>query len=127
LSILGIGTDLVKIGRIEAVLSRHRERFIERCFTVSEAEDFQIRAKKEFATMVAGRWAAKEAFLKAIGGNISNIPYHDISVVRDANGAPLLEALGAASVAFSARGGQRAHLSISHEKEYAIALVIIES
>ncbi len=78
------------------------------------------------AAAVAGRWAAKEAVLKALGGSIAHIPYHSIAVLRTGSGAPRVELVGAAAAALVANGGLQVHLSISHEREFAVATVVIE-
>ena len=78
------------------------------------------------AAAVAGRWAAKEAFLKALGGAIGHIPYRDVGIVRTDSGAPQVELDGAAAAALRARGGHNVHVSISHEREFAVATVVIE-
>jgi len=87
-----------------------------------------MRSKKTSAlgASLAGRWAAKEAFLKALGGEISTIPYHDISTVRSAAGAPRLILTGLAAAALAERGGRSLHVSISHERDFAVGLVVIE-
>ncbi len=73
----------------------------------------------------AGRWAAKEAFLKALGLSTDGIAFRDVEVVRDATGRPDLRLHASARAALAAAGGQRCHLSISHEDAYAVAVVII--
>ncbi len=126
MSVLGLGTDIVAVERISQVLDRHGERFLARCFQQDERERIKSRTGSDQAAMAAGRWAAKEAFLKALGGAIAHIPYQDISVIRQAGGAPRLEVSGLAAEELAKRGGQRLHLSISHERRYAVATVLIE-
>ncbi len=120
--ILGLGTDIVEIDRISAVLKRHGEHFSERVFTAGELAQADARI-----SYLAGRWAAKEAAAKALGCGIGETcAVTDIEIIDDPAGAakmcctaPALEKL--------ARGGLRWHVSISHEKAYAVATVILES
>jgi len=116
----------VAVDRIRQLLDRHGERFLERCFQQDERERIQGRTGSDQAAMAAGRWAAKEAFLKALGGSIAHIPYQDISVIRQSGGAPQLDVSGLAAEELAQRGGRRLHLSISHERQYAVATVLIE-
>ncbi len=125
MSILGIGTDIVSVERIERLLDDHGTRFLKRCFVDSERQAF-TGVGKGLAQSVAGRWAAKEAFLKAVGGPIKHIPYRSIAVVRRANGGPQLIVEAQAADQLLVRGGKSMHLSISHERQYAVATVIIE-
>ncbi len=126
MSILGLGTDIVAVARMRDLLGRHGERFLERCFVQQEQASLRLRSPAALPTSVAGRWAAKEAFLKALGGSISHIPYQNISVMHETGGAPYLQVTGEAGEALQALGGQHLHLSISHEREFAVATVLIE-
>ncbi len=126
MSIVGLGTDIVAVGRMADLLSRHGDRFLNRCFAPAEKLDLSGRHATARAMAVAGRWAAKEAFLKALGGEISHIPYHEIRVRNVAGGAPLLTVTGVAAQGLAACGGHRVHLSLSHERDYAVATVLIE-
>lgn len=126
MSVWGIGTDIVAIGRLTKLLDRHGDRFLARCFRESERDHFRGRRGGDLASSVAGRWAAKEAFLKALGGPIAHIPYRDIGVVRNASGGPELVLAGEALKALGVSEGQRLHLTISHEREFAVATVLIE-
>jgi len=119
LSVLGIGTDIVSVARITRMLDRHGERFLARCFRPGE---IILSAPAS----VAGRWAAKEAFLKALGADVSGIPYRSIEVVKSTHGPVELVLHGRASDALAAVGADGIHLTISHEREFAVATVIIE-
>jgi len=123
--ILGLGTDIVAVDRIGAVIRQHGARFLERCFRPAEIELADGRGRARDAT-IAVRWAAREAFLKALGGDITGIPYRDVEVVRDPAGPATLRLHGRAADAFAERGGKRLHLSLSHERSHAVATVIIE-
>lgn len=76
---------------------------------------------------LAGRWAAKEAFLKALGTDVRGIPYRDIEVRKTAPGPVGLVLHGKALEAVNRVGGRTTHLSISHEREFAVATVLVES
>ncbi len=127
MSILGIGTDIASIERLGEMLERHGERFLARCFQDAERDHFSHKSGHGLAATVAGRWAAKEAFLKALGGTIGHIPYSDVGVTNSADGAPRLVLTGEAATALADRGGQQIHVTISHEREYAVATVLIEA
>jgi holo-[acyl-carrier protein] synthase len=126
LSIVGIGTDIVAVERVATVLARHGDRFLNRCFPSAERRQLEARQGRALTAAVAGRWAAKEAFLKALGGSITHIPYHEVAVLNNADGVPRLVVTGTAAAELSARGGRLLHLTISHEREYAVATVMIE-
>ena len=117
---MGIGTDIVSVARIKMMLDRHGERFLARCFRPGEIVS-------SAPASVAGRWAAKEAFLKALGADVRGIPYRNIEVVKSVHGPVKLVLHGRAGDALSAAGGDGIHLTISHEREFAVATVIIES
>jgi len=123
--ILGLGTDIVEVARIADLAARHGDRFLDRCFRPAERALAAARGPAGAAALAA-RWAAREAFLKALGGQVSGIPYRDIEVVRAAAGAPSLRLHGRAAEALAARGGRRVHLALSHERAFAVATVVIE-
>lgn len=128
MSLRGIGIDVVDIARVEGLLQRHGDRFLARCFRPGElqlAPDGGVRA--DFAAHVAGRWAVKEACLKALGGDLRGIPYADIEVRRENGGAPRVALHGRAAAAHAARGGGRILASLSHERNAAVGLVVIEA
>jgi len=123
LSVLGLGTDLVAVPRMARILENHGVRFLARCFRPDELSPSQDGDP----AAVAGRWAAKEALLKALGTDVRHIPYRDIEVCRHSGGPVSLRLHGAALEALDGRGGGRIHLSISHERDHALAVVIIGS
>ncbi len=127
MSLRGIGTDLVAVGRVEALLGRHGSRFLARCFRPGEiATSAAGPARADLAAHVAGRWAVKEACLKALGGDVRGIPYRDVEVRRTAGGAPEVVVHGRAATALAAAGGRRIWASLSHERDLAIGFVVIE-
>ena len=123
--IVGIGTDITTISRIAAILAQHPDRFEQRCFQTAEVELARRRGQQQAATL-AGRWAAKEAFLKALGAANTGIGMSEIEVVHQRGGAPTMQLHGSAASALLAVGGNRVWVSIAHESEFAVALVIIE-
>jgi holo-[acyl-carrier protein] synthase len=121
-AILGTGVDLQRIADMERAVRHHGERFLGRVFTPEEVADCRSRLRSDQS--LAARFAAKEAFRKALGGS-PGIPWHDIEV-RRTQGAPTLFLHGAAQKVAQRRGVQRIHLSLSHSGDYAIAMVVIE-
>lgn len=116
LSIVGIGTDLVEIRRIEEACKR--ERFAERVFTPAELRNAGTGAKRW--ERLAGRFAAKEAVGKAFGRPLS---WQDVEIAKDDLGKPIVVLHGnAAELAC----GARVHVSISHTSEYATAFAVME-
>ena len=101
-------------------------RFSERVFTPKEREYCDAKGAAA-AQSYAGRFAAKEAFLKAIKtGWRGKITWHDIEILNDAEGVPSLHIKGEASKILAERGAEFVHLSISHTAEHAVASVILE-
>lgn len=120
--IFGIGTDIVSIERIREALSRHGERFAERVLSVSEQEAFSSCASPEH--FLAKRFAAKEAAAKAFGTGFTNgLAMRDIIVVNDQNGKPGLQFQGRAERLGEELGIGRTYLSLSDERDHAIAFV----
>jgi holo-[acyl-carrier protein] synthase len=121
--ILGLGTDLVEISRVEEVLSRHGERFLRRVFTPAEQADCLERAHP--ATHLAARLAAKEAAMKALGtGWGFGVRWHDLEVRSGGTTPPTLCLGGAAKLRAEARGIRQALVSLSHDGNYAMAVVV---
>ena len=123
--IVSIGIDIVEVYRIAETMTR-TPRFRERVFT--EAERAYCDAKGAAAAQsFAGRFAAKEAFLKALQtGWRGKITWHDIEILSDDQGVPTLNISGEASTLFNDTGAVQAHLSISHTAEHAVAQIIFE-
>lgn len=131
--IIGTGTDLIDIRRVEKTLGRFGERFIRRCFTEEEiAKAERRRAAGTHIATYAKRFAAKEAASKALGtGFNQGVFMKDIGVVNDASGKPTLHLSGgaAARLAVLTPPGHKAviHLSLTDEPPIAKALVLIEA
>lgn len=123
--IIGIGTDIASISRIERAVERFGDRFVNRVFT--EKEVSYCKDKKEQAAHLAARFAAKEAVLKAFGTGLSNgISFKDLEVVGN-QGRPGIRLYGkGAALAENIKAG-KIHLSLSHDSGFALAFVVIES
>ncbi|MBL8819429.1 MAG: holo-ACP synthase [Planctomyces sp.] len=120
---LEIGTDIVEIERIRGMMDRHRDHFIERCFTAAEIE--YSRRHRDSAVRFAGRWAAKEAVVKVLGtGFVQGITFHDIEVVPLPSGQPSVVLTGGAKEIADRLGITSLKLTISHAREYATATAI---
>ena len=129
MSVVGVGIDIVAVERIAELVDLHGERFVRRCFRFGDLHSVgrdQESAAHPSAVFLAGRWAAKEAFLKALGTDVRGVPYRDIEVDRSARGPVMLVLHGRARDALAKAGGNRIHLTISHEREFAVASVLIE-
>jgi holo-[acyl-carrier protein] synthase len=123
--IFGVGIDLVNIPRMEAVLQRWGERFVKRVFTEKEAQACYQRAYPP--APFALRFAAKEAFSKALGlGMRKGIRWRDIEVVHLPGGRPTLKLRGKSSETCLEKKIIRLHLSLSDEGRYGAAVVILE-
>lgn len=123
--ILSIGIDIVEVYRMRYTLAR-TPRFRERVFTASE-QAYCDAKRAAAAQSYAARFAAKEAFLKALKtGWRGKITWQDIEVVNDADGVPSLTVTGEASRLLQKMGAAYIHLSIAHTTEHAIAEVILE-
>jgi holo-[acyl-carrier protein] synthase len=124
--ILSTGIDIAEVYRIRDTIAR-TPRFAERVFTDAEREYCDSKGAAA-AQSYAARFAAKEAFLKALKtGWRGKISWRDIEVLNDADGVPTLNVTGEAARLLSELGAARVHISISHTTEHAIAQVILES
>lgn len=123
--IKGLGTDIVSVERIGALVRDHGARFLDRIYRPDEQAVLARHGRAADAALAA-RWAAKEACIKALGPDAAGVPYRDIEVVRTASGQPELRLHGRAAAAMAARGACRALVSLSHEQDHAIATVIIQ-
>jgi holo-[acyl-carrier protein] synthase len=127
--IYGIGTDILQISRVEAALGRHGDRFAERILGPEELEKFKRRRAKVEARGVrflATRFAAKEAFSKAIGLGIRMpMTWRAMQTLNAPSGKPIVQTSGALEK-FMQENGLTAQVSITDEAEYAVAFVIVE-
>ncbi|HUK04829.1 MAG TPA: holo-ACP synthase [Burkholderiales bacterium] len=123
--IYGVGTDLIEVRRIEEVLRRFGERFAKRILCEPELRRF--RAHKQPVAYLAKRFAAKEAFTKALGTGIhAPANWHGVWVVNLKSGKPQLEFSEELQELLRQRSIHRSHLSLTDEKEIASATVILE-
>lgn len=124
MSIIGIGTDLARSERFRKFLDPGN-KVLERIF--SDEERRYSLQKRDPAPHLAARFAAKEAFLKALGTGLRDgLAWQQVCVVLDALGCPSLELSGRAVELMAVRGANKAHLSYSHDGDYAVATVILE-
>ncbi len=122
--IAGIGTDIVAVARLGTLYERHGERVLDKLLALAERADFE--QAKDPARFLAKRFAAKEAFGKALGiGVAAPATLPSIAVVHDTLGKPAF-AYAPQLAQYLAERGLLAHLSISDEKEFALAFVVIE-
>lgn len=120
--ILGIGTDIVDIMRMKAMHARWRYKLEARLLSALERETAVITP-----ALLAKRFAAKEALLKALGWGLrGGLSFQDISVVHDVRGAPNFQLSGVTQALTQEKGVLQMHLSITDEKHYTIAFVILE-
>ena len=129
--ILGIGTDLVQISRIEEMLKNFGKAFEDKVFTLSEQQKAATLPQNKRASYYAKRFAAKEAFSKALGSGIGmSAFFKDIEVKNNEKGAPFLSIHGRAkeTLLHKANGKEiQTHISLSDEKSFASAFVTIET
>ena len=127
--IYGIGTDIIQIGRIEAALERNGERFAEKILGPEELEKYRRRKSKVEARgirFLATRFAAKEAFSKAIGlGMHMPMTWRSLQTLNAPSGKPIAVTNGALKE-FMEQHGLTAQISITDEADYAVAFVIVE-
>ena len=122
-NIIGLGLDATDIERIAATIERYGERFVHRIFT--DGEVAYCTRRRVPAIHYAGRFAAKEAAMKALGtGHSQGVLWRDIEVVRR-GGPPQLQLRGGAATRFAAIGGRSSLLTITHSDELAMAQVMI--
>src|SRR5947207_12430123 len=123
-NIIGLGFDATEIPRIADALSRYGDRFMYRVFTDGEV-DYCSRRRVP-AMHFAGRFAAKEAAMKALGtGHSRGVLWRDVEVVREPGGPPQLQLHGGAARRFEKIGGRTSKLSITHTDTLAFAQAII--
>ena len=122
--IFGIGTDIVRVARMQQSLDKHGERFARRILTDHELIGYHQANKP--ANYLAKRFAAKEATAKAMGtGFRSGLSLKHINVGHDEQGKPLLEFNGRAAEFINEQGINEAHISLADEQEYAVAFVTL--
>jgi holo-[acyl-carrier protein] synthase len=123
--VVGVGTDLIEIARIQQSIARFGDRFLRRVFTPGEIAYCQC--KKNAAESFAARFAAKEAGAKALGTGISQgISWLELEVARQPGGRPTLHLSGRAAQRARQLGVATVSLSLTHSKDIALAVVVME-
>jgi holo-[acyl-carrier protein] synthase len=120
--IVGIGIDVCSIDRMRRALERHGDRFFGRICSDAERADL---AGRDPAVSLAGRFAAKEAFAKALDG-APGVGWHEAEVRRGPSGRPQLHLHGKARALAEQHGASRWHISITHDAGVAAAVVVLE-
>ena len=124
--VLGLGTDLIEIPRIQASIERYGDQFLQRVFTPGEIA-YCLRKKRNAAESFAARFAAKEAGAKALGTGISQgISWREIEVRRAPGQRPELEFSGRAAERAKRMGIRTISLSLTHSRDVAMAVVLLE-
>jgi len=124
--IFGIGTDIVEYARIEAMWGRYGRRFAERL--LSENELPELGSHADPARFLAKRFAAKEAFAKAVGSGVRHpVTLHSIGITHDGLGKPMLQFDETLRTYLAQLGINGHHVSISDERDMVIAFVVLES
>ena len=118
---LTTGVDIIEIPRIQQVLDRYGQRFLDRIFTPDEISYCRGRAPN-----LAGRFAAKEATMKALGTGVRGVSWKDIEVIRAESGAPSVKLHGRAEKRAKRLQVSELSLSMSHSREYAVAFVVAQ-
>ena len=121
--VVGLGIDVASIERIRVALTRFGDRLWQRILTKNEQAD--LAARPDRALALAGRFAAKEAAVKALGGQ-PDVWWHDVEIRPDPRGAPGLAFLGPAHVHAERLGVSRIWVSISHDAGVATAVVVLD-
>ncbi len=120
--IMSLGLDIVETARIERNVSRHGDRFVRRLLGDGEMAVYEKRLDK--VLFLSGRFAAKEAVIKALGEYLTDRPpYSSIEILADDNGRP---GLSLHETLRDKIGSARCHISISHEEHYAVAVAVFE-
>ena len=124
--IAGIGIDIVSISRFERLIERYGDRFLEKVFTGAERDEGDRKASR--ASFFAVRFAAREAFYKALGtGWGRGLPLKEVSVASGEGGRPLLVLGDRMRLELEERGITRHHLSQTHDGDSAVAVVVLET
>lgn len=123
---VGIGVDIIEIPRLERALAEHGDRLRKRVFTPGEIA--YCLGDGRSAERFAARFAAKEAARKALGAStpLEALGWREVEIISSPEGAPHLEFHGRAAEVVQSLGITRAHLSLSHGREHAVAMVVLE-
>lgn len=116
-----IGVDIIEINRIKKACCR--ENFLNRFFTLRELRG--VKGKRNYYTHLAGKYAAKEAVVKAMGTGFRNMKWKDIEILNEASGKPAAILSGKAREIFESKNFRDILITISHSKDYAIAFAVV--
>jgi len=116
---LSVGVDIIEIERIEGVLRRHGQRFLQRVYTPAERAYCRGRVSE-----LAARFAAKEAVSKALGTGLRGIAWREMEILGDERGKPLVHLHGRAKARAEELGLCEFAVSLSHSRDYAVAFVV---
>lgn len=122
--IIGIGCDVIEIGRIEKAAAK--DNFCTKIFTLHEQEYIRTKQDARAVASLAAFFAAKEAIAKALGVGIGTIGWQEIEITHDEMGKPLAHLAGKAQILAQEMGVKKIHLSLSHSKECAMAMAVLE-
>lgn len=123
--IVGIGTDIVKISRFQKAMEQHNKKFLEKIFSGHEITS--TKEKKNQIIHLAGKFAAKESVLKALGMGLGKgISLKEIEIVNSKMGKPEVRLHGKGLELAKKMAVKNIHITISHEKEFAVAFVLFE-
>jgi len=120
--IIGLGNDIIEIGRVRKAVAK--KFFKDKVFTDTEQKYCESRGKNSAASYAA-RFAAKEAFFKALGTGII-LPLTDVEIINDERGAPKINLRGRAKTLAELKGVEKVFISLSHSRDFATATCIIE-
>lgn len=121
---IGVGTDILRVARVDEVVARLGDRFARRILTPAEQEEFHASGQPN--RLLAKRFAAKEAIAKALGTGIGRgVSWQDIQIDHNGDGAPLVRLSGGALATAQRRGAGRVELSLADETEYVVAFAVL--
>ena len=121
--VLGLGVDLCEVPRVERAVSRFGDRFLSRVFRGGELR--RPRSSPAFAEHAAGLFAAKEAAMKALGTGLRGVAFLEVAIARVPGGPPRLALYGRAAARAAALGVGAAHVTITHTRGMAAAVVLL--
>lgn len=125
--IYGIGTDIVKIDRISHIYQKYGDTFVRKILTSCELQDWQLQYQHKKISFLAKRFAAKEAFAKAMQSGLRYpVSLQEISITHNENGSPKFEYSQSLQIWLNNQQISTVHLSLSDEKDYVIAFAIAE-
>ena len=118
-----IGTDICQINRISSAYKRFGKRFLQRVLTENEIK-YVTSSKKNLISRLAGRYAAKEAASKVLGTGLKGVYFKEIEILRESSGAPKMVLHKRAKLKAEEKRLENFEVSISHERDFAIAIVV---